>query len=291
MTTALYNTTAFRSAVSRATHQLYDRPLIFDDPLAVKILGDEAATRLQASATVASGAMRRGMRAALVGRARIAEDMLHEAVERGVRQYVVLGAGLDTFAYRNPHRHRGLRVFEVDLPAMQEWKMKLLGAADIPVPDNVQYVAVDFERDILRNKLIDAGVDTGLPVFFSWLGVTMYLTEAQVLDTLHTIASGFARGSGVAFDYIRADRALHPLGRMLRRLLARRYSRIGEPWRGFFDPPVLIARMQEFGYSSVVDLPSDAIHARYFGERSDALGFHRLGVRATRLGGMICARR
>lgn len=115
------------------------------------------------------------LRAFLAARSRLAEDALTDAVARGVRQYVVLGAGLDTFAYRNPHA--GLRVFEVDLPATRAWKRQRLADVQIEVPGSVIYVAIDFAKETLTHALESAGLATGEPTFFSWLGVTPYLTS------------------------------------------------------------------------------------------------------------------
>jgi len=135
--------TAHRAAERRAAHQLLDHPPVFVDPFAIPILGSQAAALLQSPAASQSWAARR-LRAFLAVRSRFAEDQLARAVERGVRQYVILGAGLDTFAYRNPHG--GLRVFEVDHPMTQSWKRTRLDAAQIAVPESVSYVPVNFER-------------------------------------------------------------------------------------------------------------------------------------------------
>ena len=121
-----------------------------------------------------------------------------DAVAHGVRQYVVLGAGLDTFAYRNPFTE--LRVFEVDFPATQEWKREMLAEALIPLPASLTFVPLDFEHKILGDGLDEAGFDTGAPAFFGWLGVVPYLTLNAFRATLNMIAC-LPAGSGVTFDY------------------------------------------------------------------------------------------
>jgi methyltransferase (TIGR00027 family) len=123
----------------------------------------------------------------VAARSRYAEDQLAQAVEQRVAQYVVLGAGLDTFAYRNPHAAY-LRVFEVDRPATQAWKLERLQAAGIAVPPELQFVPVDFERQTLATGLEQGGFDSGSPAFLSWLGVTPYLTRESCMATLRFIA-------------------------------------------------------------------------------------------------------
>src|ERR1700733_996414 len=164
-----FSRTAQRVAIRRAAHQLLDEPKVLDDPLALRIIGSEAAAELRSNPKE-HHAFSRAFRAFMAARSRFAEDELAGAVARGVRQYVVLGAGLDTFAYRNPHA--GLRVFEVDHPATQEWKRERLRAANISVPSSLTFVPIDFERKTLDVGLEQRGFDANAPAFFSWLGVT-----------------------------------------------------------------------------------------------------------------------
>ena len=168
--------TALRVALRRAAHQLHDaKPLVFDDPLAVPILGKEFYEEVKRTPDGKKRPFSAALRAFMVVRARLAEDTLAAGVrELGVRQYLVLGAGLDTFACRNVDA--GLRVFEVDHPATQAWKMRMLKAAGIVPPESAQFVAVDFEKDSLRARLKAAGFDESLPTVTAWLGVVPYLT-------------------------------------------------------------------------------------------------------------------
>ncbi len=187
--------TALGVAIRRAAHQLVDVPPVLDDPIAVRLIGEGYRGKMGR----ASHAVGRDLRAFVAARSRYAEDQLAEAVARGGRQYVVLGAGLDTFAYRNPFA--GLRVFEVDFPATQEWKRELLEEAGIALPEGLRFVPLDFEdintwmkgwrrRDLIR----------GAAAFFGWLGVVPYLTLAAFQATLGVIAQ-LPAGSGVSFDY------------------------------------------------------------------------------------------
>src|SRR5580704_178111 len=180
-----FSRTAQRVAIRRAAHQLLDRPRVFDDPFALRIIGSEAAEELRSNPKE-HHAFSRAFRAFMAARSRYAEDELACAVARGVRQYVVLGAGLDTFAYRNPHA--GLWVFEVDHPATQAWKREQLEQVDIAVPQSLAFAPVDFERVSLGEGLDAAGFDRAAPAIFTWLGVVPYLTEQAVFATLGLIA-------------------------------------------------------------------------------------------------------
>jgi methyltransferase (TIGR00027 family) len=163
--------TARGAAGHRAAHQLLEDGRIFRDPLAVRILGgdpDEIAREAEAAPS------RRPMRLFIAVRTRFAEDALAAAAERGARQLVVLGAGLDTFAHRNPHEGAGLRVFEVDHPATQAWKRARLAEAGLAAPPSLTFAPVDFERQTLADGLAAAGFDPAAPSFFTWLGVVPY---------------------------------------------------------------------------------------------------------------------
>jgi methyltransferase (TIGR00027 family) len=206
----------------------------------------------------------------MVARSRFAEDALARAVARGTGQFVILGAGLDTFAYRNPYPEGTLRVFEVDHPATQAWKRRKLRNASIAVPASVSYVPVDFERDALADRLAAAGFDASRPAFFSWLGVTMYLTDEAFASTL-TLVAGSGPGGGVAFDYGAARSHLAWTDRIALAWLSRRVASAGEPFRTFFEPDALVARLQRLGFARIEDLGRDGINARYFTGRPDGL--------------------
>jgi methyltransferase (TIGR00027 family) len=208
------------------------------------------------------------LRAFVVARSRFAEDALVQAVARGVEQYVVLGAGLDTFAFRNPYTT--LKVFEVDHPATQGWKRRQLAAAGIDVPRSMTFVPVDFEAQLLSERLRAAGVRTDAPAFFSWLGVSMYLTREVVIDTLRYVVS-FARGSGIVFDYSRSLATLSVAHRLIVRAVMLKLAVIGEPWRALFTTQELYGLLGMLGYTHVEDISPAAINARYFSARSDML--------------------
>ena len=263
--------TAMRVAMRRAAHQLFDAPpLVLDDPVAVRIIGSEAAAQMKASPSAHRRLFARSARAFIVARSRFAEDALARAVARGAGQFVILGAGLDTFAYRNPYPEGTLRVFEVDHPATQAWKRRKLTNAGIAAPSSVIYVPVNFEREALADRLAAAGFDATRPAFFSWLGVTMYLTDEAFTSTLALIARSGA-GGGVAFDYGAARSRLAWSDRIVLAWLSRRVASAGEPFRTFFEPDALVARLREQGFAPVDDLGRAEINARYFAARTDGL--------------------
>jgi len=262
--------TAYRVAIRRAAHQVLDNPKVLDDPVALPIVGPEAAARLREGTDDQQGRFARAVRAFMVGRSRFAEDELASAIERGARQYVILGAGLDTFAYRNPHAFGTLRIFEVDHPATQEWKRGRLAAAGIAAPESVTYVPVDFETQTLTEELARAGFRSETVTFFSWLGVTMYLEPTAINATLEFIAST-PPGGGVVFDYAIPRSSLSWIGRMALDAVSRRVARAGEPFRTFFDPPELAKQVRAMGFGYVEDLGKDEINERYFKNRADGL--------------------
>jgi len=263
--------TALRVALRRAAHQLYDaRPLVFEDPVAVPILGATYAEELHRTPTPTPDQKARpysvGLRALLVARSRYAEDLLAKAVARGVTQYVLLGAGLDTFAHRNPYP--GLRVFEVDHPATQQWKRELLQGSSLPMPPSLTYAPVDFERQSLPEQLRAAGFDDSIPTFFAWLGVVPYLTLPAFRATIDFVAAQPA-GSGLIFDYGQPRSALSLREQLARDSLASRVQLAGEPFQLFFTPSEIAAELAAF--HTLEDLGSTEINARYFTGRTDAL--------------------
>ncbi len=259
--------TALRVALRRAAHQVYDaRPLVLEDPFAVRILGQAYAEELRCTPVRPDRPFSVGLRAFLVARSRYAEDMLARAVGEGVTQYVLLGAGLDTFAYRNPHPR--LRVFEVDHPATQEWKRELLAKSQLPAPENLSYVPVDFEQETLGERLRLAGFDAGAPAFFGWLGVVPYLTLGAFRATVGFIGS-LPRGSGLVMDYGQPRHALPFLEQLSHDSLMSRVAQAGEPFQLFFTPAEIAAELSEF--DGIEDLGSQEINARYFADRTDAL--------------------
>jgi methyltransferase (TIGR00027 family) len=267
MQSAIPSRTALRVALRRAAHQLYDaRPLVLDDPIAVPILGPAYAEELRRTPTRPDRPFSTGLRAFLVARSRYAEDTLARAVGDGISQYVLLGAGLDTFAHRNPYPQ--LRVFEVDHPATQQWKRELLATNKLNAPDNLTYAPVDFEKQSLAEQLRAAGFDGEKPTMFAWLGVVPYLTLSAFRNTISFIASQ-AAGSGVVFDYAQPRSALPFLEQLAQDSLAARVKLAGEPFQLFFTPSEVASELSAF--DAIEDLGAPEINARYFANRADAL--------------------
>jgi methyltransferase (TIGR00027 family) len=264
--------TAHRVALHRAAHQLLDKNPVFRDPLAIQILGEDTAAALRAD-PLRFESERAGpyLRAFLAARSRFAEDRLAAARDAGVRQYVILGAGLDTFAYRDPTPGLPLHVWEVDHPATQAWKRELLQAARIAIPPQLDFVAVDFERQALPEALAAAGFDPAAGAVVSWLGVTPYLTPPAVLETLRFLARVTRAAGGVAFDYALAPHLLTPREQQVFAAFAARVRAAGEPWQSSFDPAALAHDLRAMGFAVTEDLPPEALNARYFAGRTDGL--------------------
>ena len=272
--------TAWRVATLRAAHQLLDEPIVLNDPIALPILGPQAEAELREDPFLYNDPASRGLRAAVVVRSRFAEDELARAVATGVQQYVVLGAGLDTFAYRNPHKAAGLRVFEVDHLSTQQWKRSCLKDAGIPLPEDLSFAPVDFEHGTLAQGVTEAGFRTDLPACFSWLGVTMYLTEAAILESLGFVAS-LPKLSSISFDYRVPPSMLDPIQQAIDELMAQRAAEVGEPWISAFEPILLRQQVLKLGFSEAETCEPDALNRRYLYRRKDGL---RTGGR------VMCAR-
>jgi methyltransferase (TIGR00027 family) len=263
--------TAQRVAIRRAAHQLLDDPKVLDDPLALRIIGKEGALTLHSNPQhFESAPFSSYLRAFVAARSRCAEEELALRVQRGVSQYVILGAGLDTFAYRNPYPESTLHVFEVDHPATQIWKRARLRETGIVVPPALTFAPVDFETQTLKEGLQGAGYTPDRGTFFSWLGVTEYLTNEVVMATLRFIASAPV-GSGVVFDYMISPSLLTPAQRSRFDALAQRVASAGEPWQAFYEPAQLTRDLQAMGFRYVEDSGPEEINARYFKDRKDGL--------------------
>lgn len=258
--------TAYAAARHRAEHQVIDAGKIFTDPLAVRILGTPA-EQLRAEAD--DDPARRVMRFFIAARTRFAEDALARAVDDGVRQVVVLGAGLDTFAYRHPYA--GLRVYEVDQPATQAWKRERLAAVGLQPPPSLTFAPVDFERQTLLDGLDAAGFDRTGPAFCTWLGVVPYLTRDAVLGTLRDVAS-LPGGTRVVFDYANPPADLSPEQRARHEARAARVAAIGEPWVSYFRTAELTESLRELGLTDIEDLGPGALAARYLGVPAGRFG-------------------
>lgn len=262
---------AYKVALMRAAHQVIDDPKIFEDPIALSIIGTQGKSAILSEKKKFKKKLSGYLRAIVVARSRFVEDELSQAIKQGVRQYVILGAGLDTFAYRNPYSDYSLKVFEVDHPATQAWKRQQLNEAKIPIPDSLTFAPVDFENQTLAEGLRNAGFRTDEPSFFSWLGVTMYLTPETVMTTLKYISSSTPPGSGIVFDYVIPPSSQSLIRRLVFNLLAYRLAFAGEPWKSFFEPGSLIANLKTIGFTQIEDNGPKEINSRFFSNRADKI--------------------
>lgn len=262
--------TALATAYMRAAHQLLDdEPRILDDDAILHLLGSAAPDRIRADAGRLQADGGKLLRSHVVIRSRYAEDCLAQAVRRGVTQYVLLGAGLDTFAFRQPSWARQLRIFEFDHPATQALKLQRMQEAAFELPPNTVLAAVDFETESLSEKLAAAGVSSDQPTFFAWLGVVMYLHEAAIDATLRMVAS-YPPGSELVLTFLRHPRPDSKRAGMFREF-ADHVANAGEPFVTFFEPEQLEAKLLSTGFSSVEFLSADEARSRYFQGRKQDL--------------------
>lgn len=266
--------TAELVAVSRARHLIRHRkPYVLEDPFAIHFVGDRWRRVIGSrvlDALFSKVLVRRLMPITTqhLTRARFAEECLEEAVRRGVAQYVILGSGFDSFAFRRPGP--GVTVFEVDLAATIELKRERLAAAGMTPPEVLRFVPIDFEKDDLRTRLVDSGLDPTEPSFFNWMGVSYYLTEGAILDNLDRMAEIGGPGAEVVLDYLIAAECVPPEDRALFDAMMAFVGKRGEPMISRFDPAAVGTVLNPRGFWDVVRNESPAEHRRrYLGERSD----------------------
>ena len=249
--------TAIGTAYLRAAHQLLDaQPRILNDPVALSLLGPGALQLIQNTANYYRTPESLALRTHVVLRSRFAEDRLAVAVLCGVTQYVILGAGFDTFALRQPSWAQALKIFEVDHSGTQTMKCSHLASAGLAIPDNVVFANIDFEHESLHDGLLRYHVSMDEPTFFSWLGVTMYLKEDAIDAVLRSVAM-FPKGSEIVLTFAPPPGdSPSPLAQIV--------ASHGEPWVSYFEPDELEARLLGAGFSKVEFLSPAEAEARYF---------------------------
>jgi methyltransferase (TIGR00027 family) len=257
--------TARQVAGSRAAHQIADNASVFEDPFARVILDAEA---IAAADEQARDPGRKPFRMFLAARSRFADDCIAREVRAGLRQVVVLGAGLDTFGLRNPYRDLGMQVFEVDHPATQAWKRERLAASGVALPAELTFVPVDFERDDLQSELAASGLRRDEPALYVWLGVVPYLERQTVFSLLRFVAG--SAEAGIVFDYSEPLENYSPERRTAAEAMAARVAASGEPWITHLDPAELAGELTTMGFRHVEDLGPTEMAKRYFGMPADA---------------------
>jgi methyltransferase (TIGR00027 family) len=256
-------------AIMRALHQsLDDDPKILADPVAPRLLDADDERRWLAPLLVHPFAKQ--WRAGFALRARYAEDCLAEAVQRGTRQYVVLGAGLDTFAYRQPPWGSSLRIYEVDHPVTQQWKRERLKAADIAIPSNLRFVPIDFERASISDALRAADFAFDAPSLCSWMGVTQYLTR-DALDATFRFVFSLPPSSEIVFSFILPQDSVTGVEAEALAAAEQRATEVGEPWLSRLRSDELAAQLRSMGFSRTIHLTPEDARERYFGNRRDGL--------------------
>jgi len=288
MDTQRASITALITAYCRAYHATHDSPKIFDDFLAdgmftaeEHVAFDRSLAGQLAVINPIRAAIQPDQAAALacvmqthhgpitLSRSRYTEDRLAEWIDRGVRQYVILGAGLDTFAFRRPDLLDRLQVFEVDQPATQAMKHERLAVLGRAYPPQLHFVAVDFLTGRLSDVLQASAYDRQALSFFSWLGVTYYLTRAAIVETLRAVAALAPAGSTLVFDYMEAEAFVPERAAPRIQLLQSIARQVGEPMLTGFDPATLAEDLYRAGLRLEEDLGPDEIEARYFQPRMD----------------------
>ncbi|HLX83475.1 MAG TPA: class I SAM-dependent methyltransferase [Terriglobales bacterium] len=273
--------TALGVAALRAAHQLLDgEPKILRDPISERLLDADVLQRLQSNPARIHEPLTMGLRSHVVLRSRYAEDRLQQAALRGGRQFVILGAGFDTFAYRQPDWARNLRIYEVDHPATQAEKRERLKSAGIPIPENLEFVAIDFESVALQPGLQTSTLDFSQPTFFSCLGVLVYLTP-EAANAVFQLAASFPAGSEIVFTFSTPPSSLSRDQAENQAALAELAAGMGERWQTHFDPEKLTRDLRAL-FSTVSFLNSEDAERTYFQGRSD-------GLHAPRRGGLCAA--
>jgi methyltransferase (TIGR00027 family) len=252
--------TARGAAAYRAIHQKLEGGAIFKDSFASRILDQETAAALD---EIAADDSLRPWRLFIAARSRFSEDAMADCIARGVRQVVVLGAGLDTFSLRNPYADLGVRAFEVDYPATQMWKRDQIRAAGLDEPPALVFAPVNFERESLAEGLTRAGFKLDEPAFFQWLGVVPYLTKDAVSCTLKFISE--VPQAAVVFDYAEPFQNYPAERRASVMATAERAASRGEPWLSFFDPIELLQLLRGKGFNVIEDLGLPEIAERVYG--------------------------
>jgi methyltransferase (TIGR00027 family) len=259
--------TALATAYLRAAHQLLDAaPKILEDRVAVRLLGEGVGQKICESAERYRNPEAEALRSHVVLRSRFAEDRLAAAVQRGVSQYVILGAGFDTFAFRQPDWAKSLKIFEIDHPDTQLVKRSFLTKASLDLPANVRFAQIDFEHESLLEGLCRHHVSVEEPTFFSWLGVTVYLKEAAIDAALKSMAT-YPSGSEVVLTF------KQPIAKTTRKAaeaaqkLAENVASVGEPFVSFFEPKAMEAKLTSAGFSKIEFLDLGTAGTRYFALR------------------------
>jgi len=261
-------------AILRAAHLYVDgEPKILEDNFALLFIGKEYEELFKTNAEMFQAPQAKVVRSLTLCRSRIAEDLLIESLEQDTRQYVILGSGLDSFAFRRPDLKNKVRIFEVDHPASLQFKIQRLEKNKIKFPDNLSLIPVDFEEQTLSAEFEKSDYNPGIPTFYSWLGVTQFISEESVFETLKFVATS-SPGSQIVFQYCLPDETLNAEEFQQRTWARQRAEEIGEPWKSTFYPENLVTKLKEFGFTQIEDIDQSKAERylqSYFLNRTDDL--------------------
>lgn len=270
------SSTAWGVALARVAHvHFHDPPPIFDDSLALELIDPEIQPMLERyRPSEALSAELQGARAYLPFRQRYQEERLAAAFDRGVRQYVILGAGLDSYAFRQPSERRDLQIFEVDFSATQEQKRARIETLGWEWPSNLVFAPCDFEHDRLGESLLRAGFDRARPAVFAWMGVTIYLERDTVVDTLSQVRALSMPGSSIAFEYALPTEGLQGTDKLARDFSLSADNRKREPFVSFFEPEEIPHLVRRAGWEDVLLLDHEGASRSVLAGRQDRLSIH-----------------
>ena len=253
-------------AAIRASHFMYgDRPLIIEDPFAIELISPDLRERYLDGNELG----RNGGASIVLGRARYTEDLLEAAVRSGIDQYIILGAGLDTFALRRPDLVGKVRVYEIDHPETQKWKRELLTQINRELPSELEFIPADLERETVAEALDRSSFRTERRAFFSWLGTLPYLTHEAIIRTLESLAAATAAGSEIVFDYRVSMEFIEPEDVPLVETGDRLAAASGEKKRSFLNPKAFMGEISATGCEVIESLTPKQIAERYFAGRND----------------------
>lgn len=257
-------------AIRRAAHQLLDSPLIFDDPVAVGLVPEAEAESIRADLSSHETMDSILLRSLFALRSRFTEDRLAAAAARSVRQYVMVGAGLETFPWRQPPFAKDMRIFMADHISSLVWTQTKFWERGLPKPANAFFVPLDIEQHQIAERLTEAGFDTHRPAFFSALGVTQYV-ERGATERLMKFVASLGAGSEIVLSYVPDEKELDETDRDFARHSAQRAGDLGEEWKTCFVSSELVMRLETTGFSRITHLtPADA-QLIYFAGRHDKL--------------------
>lgn len=256
--------TALATAYLRAAHQLLDKsPHLLEDPLALAVLGEGSSKRILDATDRYRSPEATMLRSHVVLRSRFAEDRLAEAVKRGIDYYVIVGAGLDTFAFRQPAWARSLKIVEIDHPNTQRFKRSVLAKSGINIPGNLTFIESDLSNESLLDGLGREGVASDRSIFFSWLGVTMYITGEAIDRVLHAMAT-FTPGSEVVLTFMPPPTVIPGPSAEAAAKLASLAGAAGEPFVSYLQPTEVEDKFRQAGFSTIYFLTPEEAKTRYF---------------------------